>query len=60
MKDEIVDEVRAERAAYAAQFDQDLRRIADDLRRREAASGRQYVTLPPKPPTNMHPVPKAG
>ena len=56
MKDEIVDEVRRVREAYVAQFGYDLRRIAEDLRRRERESGRQYISLPPKAP----PVPKAS
>jgi hypothetical protein len=60
MKDEIVDEVRRARDAYAAQFDHDLERIAQDLSRRERESGREYVNLPPKPPVPVRPVPKAG
>ena len=50
MNDEIVDEVRRVREAYAAEFDYDVRRIADDLRRRERESGREYLCLPPKEP----------
>jgi hypothetical protein len=34
-KDEIVEEVRAARDAYAAQFDYDIRRMFDDLKRKE-------------------------
>jgi hypothetical protein len=56
MKDQIVDEVRRVREAYAAQFNYDLRRIAEDLRRRERESGRQYINLPPKAPS-LRPVP---
>ena len=33
--DEIVEEVRAAREAYAAQFDYDLRRIFEDLEEKE-------------------------
>jgi len=35
MRDPIVEEVRRARAAYAAQFDNDLDRIVDDLKRRQ-------------------------
>lgn len=49
MRDEIVEEVRRVRDEYAAQFDYDVRRIAEDLRRRQQESGREYVTLPPRP-----------
>jgi hypothetical protein len=35
-RDEIVDEVRATREAYAAQFDFDIRKIAEDLKKEEA------------------------
>ena len=59
MKDEIVDEVRRVREAYAAQFGYDLRRIVEDLRRRERESGREYINLPPKAPA-ARPVPKAS
>jgi len=34
-KDEIVEEVRAAREAYAAQFDYDLQRMFEDLKRKE-------------------------
>jgi hypothetical protein len=34
VRDPIVEEVRRARAAYAAQFDNDLDRIVDDLKRR--------------------------
>jgi hypothetical protein len=34
-KDEIVEEVRAVREAYAAQFDYDLERIFEDLKKKE-------------------------
>jgi hypothetical protein len=50
MNDEIVDEVRRVREAYAAEFDFDFHRIAEDLRRRERESGREYLRLPPKKP----------
>ncbi len=48
-KDEIVEEVRRAREAHAAAHGYDLRLIYDDLKRKEQASGRTVVTLPPKP-----------
>jgi hypothetical protein len=42
--------IRAIRHELAAQFDNDLDRIVADLRRQEAESGRQYITLPKRPP----------
>lgn len=41
MNDPVVEEVRRLREEYAAQFDYDIRRIADDLRRQEETSGRK-------------------
>jgi hypothetical protein len=50
MNDPIVEEVRRVREEYAAQFDYDVRRIAEDLRRQEKESGRKYVqTAKPAP-----------
>lgn len=47
-QDPIVEEVRKARDEHAAKFDYDLKRIFADLREQERASGREYVTLPPK------------
>jgi hypothetical protein len=56
------EDIRAARHRLAAQFDNDLDRIVADLRRQQMASGREYMTLPSRPPrrdrtTNqaMHP-----
>ncbi len=46
--DEIVAEVREARRKHAERFDFDLRRIYEDLKRQEAASGRTFVRLEPK------------
>jgi hypothetical protein len=46
--DPIVDEVRRVRHEHAAKFGFDLRAICDDIRARERASGRKYVSLPPR------------
>jgi hypothetical protein len=47
--DEIVEEVREARRTHAAAHEHDLRRIFADLKRKEEASGRPVVTLPPRP-----------
>jgi len=49
-KDEIVAEVRRIRHAHAARFGNDLAAIAAHLREQEKKSGREVVSLPPKPP----------
>jgi len=48
-KDPIVEEVRAVRQRHAAQFNYDLRKIAEDLRMKEKLAGRKVVSFPPKP-----------
>lgn len=48
MKDPIVEEVRRARDAHAKQFNYDLDAICEDLRKREQASGRPTISLPPK------------
>ncbi len=47
--DPIVEEVRCARQKHAAQFQYDLRKIAEDLRMKEQQSGRKIVSYPPKP-----------
>jgi hypothetical protein len=49
-RDPIVEEVRAARQRHAKQFGYDLRRIAEDLRKRQEQSQRPVVPFPPKPP----------
>lgn len=44
--DPIVSEVRRARQAHAAKFNHDLRAIYQDLREKEASSGRKYVRFP--------------
>ena len=48
--DPIVEEVRRERDAYAAQFDYDLHAMCVDLRQQEQESVQEVVTLPPRRP----------
>lgn len=47
--DSITEEIRAIRHKLAEAFDNDLARIAADLRQREAASGRTFAQLPKRP-----------
>ena len=51
-KDPIVEEVRAARQKHAAQFNYDLRKIAEDLRMKEQKAGHKIVSFPPKPARN--------
>jgi len=48
-KDSIVEEVRAIRQQHAARFNYDLRKIAEDLRKKQAQSGHKTVSFSPKP-----------
>lgn len=54
-RDEIVDEVRAIREEYAARFNYDLRAICNDLKDKQANSGRQTVSLPPREASQSEP-----
>jgi hypothetical protein len=44
-KDEIVEEIHQIREAYAKSFNYDLDAIFEDLRKKEAKSGREVVSL---------------
>lgn len=46
--DPIVEEVRRIREAHAAKFNYDLRAIFQDLKAKEASSGRVYVRYEPR------------
>ncbi len=48
MTNEILEEVRAARLAYAERFNFDVYAIGRDLRERSRLSGRKVVSLPPK------------
>lgn len=47
-EDPIIEELRLESELYAQQFDFDLAAMFQDLKKREYASGRRLVSLPPK------------
>ncbi|HEX6885017.1 MAG TPA: hypothetical protein VF530_16700 [Planctomycetota bacterium] len=51
--DEIVEEIRRRRQAHAESFDFDLRRITEDMQRRERESGAQIVQRPPRKPLTL-------
>lgn len=51
--DSITEEIRGIRHRLAAQFDNDVRRIGEELRRRQAASGRRVVQLPRRLPRTI-------
>ncbi len=59
-KDTIVDEVRAARAAIAAEHGNDLKKIIAAFRRNEGADGRRVVNLTAKRSSKSHPKRKAG
>ena len=48
-KDPIVEEIRAIRQQHAARFNYDLKKIAEDLRKKQERSGRKGVSFPSKP-----------
>ena len=48
--DEVVDEVRKARDAYAAQFDYDLKRLFEDLRKKEEQESLPFADLEPVTP----------
>ena len=52
-KDEIVEEVRAVREAYAAQFDFDLKRIFEDLEKKEREEPARLAKLKPVKPHEL-------
>ena len=51
------DEIREIRRKLAAQFNNDLHLIAEDIRRQERESGRTYITLPKREPSLARAVP---
>jgi hypothetical protein len=49
IEDPIVAEVRRAREEIAKRFNYDLRAMVEDARKRQAESGRQVVSFPPRP-----------
>jgi hypothetical protein len=58
--DEIVEEVRAAREAYAREFNYDIRAMCKDLRERQATSGHKVVSFPPRKPVTVPKKPAAA
>jgi len=56
LKDEIVEEVRAAREAYAARFHYDLAEMYKDLKAKEQAHCRNIATLQPVEPQPEAPI----
>ena len=52
-KDEIVEEVRKRREAYAAKFNYDLQAMYEDLKKAERKSKRKKVSFKPKKPLRI-------
>ncbi len=52
-KDEIVEEVRKNREAYAARFNFDLQAIYQDLKKAEQKSNRKKVSFKPRKPVKI-------
>ncbi len=50
VRDTITESIRATRHALAAKFDNDIKRIGDDLRRQQKESTRTIVRLPRRRP----------
>jgi len=48
-EDPIIEEVRKIREEHSSRFGHNLDRIYQELKRREEASGRRYVSHPPRP-----------
>lgn len=47
------EDIRAARHKLATQFDNDLDRIVEDLRRQQRESGGEYITLEPRRPVEI-------
>lgn len=52
-KDEIVEETRRQRQAYAAKFNYDLEAMYRDLKEKQQQSRRPLVSLSPKQPIRL-------
>jgi hypothetical protein len=53
-KDEVLEELYRIREEHAKSFKYDLRAICDDLRKKQAASGRRIISVPLKSPRQRH------
>jgi hypothetical protein len=53
-KDEVLEELYRIREEHAKSFEYNLRAICDDLRKKQAASGRRIISVPLKSPRQPH------
>lgn len=53
-KDEVLEEIYTIREEHAKSFNYELQAICDDLRKKQAASGRQIISHPLKQPSQRH------
>lgn len=53
-KDEVLEEIYRIREEHAKSFKYDLKAICDDLRKKQAASGRQIISKPLKQLSQQH------
>jgi hypothetical protein len=49
-EDEILEQIHRIREEHAKSFDYDMKAICEDWRKRQAESGKKFVTLTPKHP----------
>lgn len=53
-RDEILEEIYRIREEHAKAFNYDLKAICDDLRKRQAATGRKVISKPLRQPRQPH------
>ncbi|NET62750.1 MAG: hypothetical protein F6K47_43680 [Symploca sp. SIO2E6] len=53
-RDEILEEIYRSREEHALAFNYDLKAICDDLRKRQAQSGRKIISQPLRQPHQSH------
>ena len=53
-EDEVLEEIYRIREEHAKSFNYDLQAICDDLRKKQAASGRRIISAPLKSPRQQH------
>lgn len=52
-KDPIVEEVRRLRDQYASQLGYDIKKIFQDIQKRQAQAGKKTVSFPPRKPVKI-------
>ncbi len=59
-QDKIIEELHNFREEYARQFGFDTRAICKDIQQKQASSGREIVSFPPRKPMQQHTVKSAA